>query len=271
MPVTPINVSSWEEFLDKINQDISRSNSEKEQNPGIYFSDLLFRGHSDHKWELKTTLERYTKNKSFTWDDFHNVLVATLPATDSFTNNQFSVPETMTYGNLPIPDGYDYMIYLRHHNFPTPILDWTRSVYIAAYFAFSPNECDTDPAIYTFREWTNDCKGHQVGDTVISGLGPSVRNTHKRHHIQQCEYTICYAEERDSSQPSSIRKRTYMPHEDGNFSECYNILNKYILPRSERSKIMSMLDQMNINAFTLLGNEEGLASMLAYREIDKRT
>src|SRR5579871_975887 len=32
--------------------------------------------------------------------------------------------------------GYDYMAYLRHHGFPSPLLDWTRSPYVAAFFAF---------------------------------------------------------------------------------------------------------------------------------------
>jgi hypothetical protein len=39
-----------------------------------------------------------------------------------------------TFGRTP---GYEYMAYLRHHGFPSPLLDWTRSPYIAAYFAFS--------------------------------------------------------------------------------------------------------------------------------------
>jgi hypothetical protein len=61
------------------------------------------------------------------------------------------------------------------------------------------------------------------------------------------------------------KTRAYHPHDSANFGYDYNLCKKYILPSSERTKVLNKLDQMNINAFSLFGNEEGLMDMLAWR------
>jgi hypothetical protein len=264
-----INVESWKDLEDHIQRVKDKLNDKKSKNGGIYVSPLLFRGQANSEWGLKTTLERFVENKkcrqNFTWHEYYNILESLLPATDVFTNQKYILPE-FKYDRTPVPTGYDLMIYLRHHGFPSPLLDWTRSLHVAAFFAFLTAEKGKDPAIFTYQEDLGEGKGQLVGQTEIHHLGSYVRNTHKRHFLQQCEYTICYQETR--SKDNSIEKRTYKTHDSANFNEEQDRLCKYIIPYSEREKIMEKLDSININAFTLFGNEEGLANMLAYREIE---
>jgi FRG domain len=52
---------------------------------------------------------------------------------DSLKNyDGFSI--ALDFKGLP---AYDLLIYTRHHGFPSPLLDWTRSAYIAAFFTFA--------------------------------------------------------------------------------------------------------------------------------------
>ena len=99
------------------------------------------------------------------------------------------------------------------------------------------------------------------------GLGPYVQ-THKRHFIQQCEYTICRRLDGDDY--------IYANHEEASYTdEIRNIVRqdkliKYLIPTSERSKVLNKLDFMNINSYSLFINEESLMATLAYQEIEKR-
>ena len=116
----------------------------------ITFETPLFRGHADSSWKLESTLERKTNNlqihryyqnvlsiksqyESFSdknWESGINVqqlctregLVSTFKEIDDLAND------------LPY---LQFLAHLRHHGYPSPLLDWTKSPYFAAYFAFS--------------------------------------------------------------------------------------------------------------------------------------
>lgn len=109
-----ITVDSWEEFK------VWASRVRREG-----FS--WFRGHGDCRFSLSTTLHRAGRYRLERYCNEHLV--------------QFvSHAETVLKTRFSLSDGDDYSTILglaQHHGLPTPMLDWTDSPYVAAFFAFS--------------------------------------------------------------------------------------------------------------------------------------
>jgi hypothetical protein len=188
-------LNCWEEFENEVSAIFLDIESRRKQTI-FHVSHPLFRGHAKESWKLKTTLERYSE-KVYSITDFYEILLSVKPAVASFTSKSWNLDPKLRidekyYGP---PPGYDFMIYLRHHGFPSPLLDWSRSPYIAAFFAFQPRleKDESNIAIYVFVEYyerSEKVSPRRADYAHIIGLGPYVQ-THKRHFIQQCEYTIC--------------------------------------------------------------------------------
>lgn len=258
-----VELKSWDHFkktVEALYEDTSIGTIE-------YKSQPLFRGHSDSHWGLMTTLER-SQTEPFSFIEYFQLVLSVQAEIETFTGQNWAIPEfndlrgySENYDNLwkPFP-AYEYFVYLRHHGFPSPLLDWSASPYIAAFFAYS-NETDAkDVAIYCFQERLDFGKFSSSDKPHIKSLGPRVKS-HKRHFLQQSHYTIC-ANFKDAGW-------FYGPHED-----VFNLgminqdrLTKYILPASERRKILADLNLYNISAFSLFQNEEALLETLSLREL----
>lgn len=259
-----IDLDSWDAFEKSLPSFFDKWNKRKKEKHPIVISTPLFRGQSNSSWNLQTTLERFT-NRTFDEHDYYRTIRGVKPAVVSLTQKEWDLPEFREDRIVPVPTGYEFMVYLRHHGFPSPLLDWTRSPYVAAFFAFrSPQEPESKRvAIYSFVEYPEGVRGYCAGSPIVHGLGPYVE-THKRHYVQQCEYTVCVKEVAD--------KRVYCSHEaafNDNSSE-QGALTKYTLPASERRKVLKNLQRMNVTAFSLFGIEESLMETLAYQEIEDK-
>jgi FRG domain len=262
------DLNSWEELLDAVEslRDIRRTTSQHYQVPT---SPLLYRGQADHEWKLESTLERrVTFPHSFS--SYFRVISMVKPQIEAFTANRWNLSPLPTlhrwadkYDNLKLKDfpGYEFMIYLRHHGFPSPLLDWSRSLYVAAYFAFSRVAAGR-AAIFMYWEDTGVGKASSSNSPQIKSFGPYVR-AHHRHFNQQSVYTISASFETGEWQ--------YTPYEQSPMSYELTLqdkLYKFTLPTKERPRVLAILDSMNVNAFSLFGSEDALAETLALRELD---
>jgi len=272
-----INLNSWEEFEEQL----KRLENERLQKKSS--SKFLYRGQEEHNWKLLTTLERlerYEKER-LSLVQYHHLISVVKPQIESFTGLNWNIlkyPEGIKkwLKDNVIPDAfgwstefqgtYSYMAYLRHYGFPSPFLDWTRSPYIAAYFAFrKTSPCQNKVSIFIYLESTSNI-GLKCGSNnkpYIRRFGPYVK-TDRRHFLQQSQYTICIILEGNEWR--------YVPHEEA-FARCdpnQDVLWKFNIPSSERLKVLKLLESYNINALSLFGSEESLMETMTLREIQLR-
>jgi hypothetical protein len=256
------NLSSWKEFKRELS--VVQAEHEKLRGPDV--TPLLFRGQPNACWLLETTLDR--RRGQLRVSDYYQVIGRIKPEIESMTRVEWPLPEfpeidkllqgyenfnnALSFGGWP---GYAFMAYLRHHGFPSPLLDWTRSQFIAAFFAFR-GATASRVAIYALSRPRFHLTGSQMTNVIYPG--PYV-TTHRRHILQQSQYSfaVTYDVEWKFASYNSAFDKT--PHQQGT-------LWKLTVPVSEAVEVFRELEQHNLNAFSLFGSEESLMETLANRE-----
>jgi hypothetical protein len=254
----PIN--SWADFEDEINTLFNDAKGLKEKNKPYVISDPIFRGQSNAQWKIQTTLER-THKKMYSLKEYYLLMKKMQIYFESFSKGSWTIPDFEEPKQMFWPKiaGLDFMVYLRHHNFPSPLLDWTRSPYIAAFFAFNSIHITKDVSIYVYLANVYPVQTYWEKEPVIASIGPYIK-THARHHLQQCDYTVCLKEMSNTL--------FYCSYEDVfNIRNNQNILLKFNLSQTLQKEFLKKLDLMNINAYSLFASDEGLCNTLSNREL----
>jgi len=232
---------------------------------------VLFRGLADQEWALKTTLER-TTDKKLTVDGYMVRASLVSNEIESVTGRNWGIPDIpelweeirqrqrQFHTHLPC---YDYLVYLRQHGFPSPLLDWTASPYVAAYFAFCDQRKSERAVVYAFIEMPGGGKSGIDCAPRISQFGPYV-TTDSRHFAQKSWYTTATLWDKESE------KHVFCPHSEV-FDlgvENQDVLIKITIPTSDRARVLEELDDYNINHYTLFQTEDALVRALGIREFD---
>lgn len=235
---------------------------------------ILFRGQQNSMWGLKTTLERKTEEN---FSVSHYLLFATRSSheVESYTGVKWNLPDfpeiareiqerQSVYGAyLPC---YDYLVYLRHHGYPSPLLDWTESPYIAAYFAMCETVQDEKSvAIYAYIDTINGGKSVETKKAKIDLQGPFV-STDKRHFAQKAWYTIASRWSEETNQHIFCSHQEIFDNPEIN----QDVLIKITIPINDRKLALKELNDYNINHFTLFQSEDSLIKTLSMKDFDAR-
>ena len=284
MKITPstkfdLEANTFEEYEQRIKEIRTRLSVLNKCSNCSHVSDLLFRGHRDASWKLETSLERQPRNSNrddnLGVTEYYEKILGIQSRVESLADQSWKLQPfceyrkglvTNTPHNFLVNNAadehmemYRYFAYLRHHNFPSPLLDWTQCEYMAAFFAFRHvDKCAKKVAVYLFLEYAGSGKSGIRQIPHIQGLGHNV-TVHPRHNIQKAEYTICTA--KVTLPGAGNAKWLYAEHDKARCVQTdsaegrQDLLWKIELPFCSKEDFSTRLDAMGINEDGLFKTE----------------
>lgn len=235
---------------------------------------ILFRGQADSEWPLTTTLERASGN-TWTIRSYCSAVQGCSAEIQSFTDKIWPLPrydelikeldETFHPRRPHIPF-YEYIVYLRQHSFPSPLLDWTSSPYIALFFALADKSNYKKCAVFVYVETPQGVKATSGGSPQIDVQGPYIR-THKRHFLQKAWYTIATCANSQTKDHEFLKHDQVFETKGSSIVE-QDVLVKIEIPTQLRMEMLDHLDYYNINYFSLFQTEDSLMKAIARKDVE---
>jgi hypothetical protein len=232
----------------------------------------VFRGQAHADWQLNTSLERLTLTIS--------AENAETKMTTEFQRRAHHYPEA-----VPLPESVlDWLALMQHYGAPTRLLDFTRSPYVAAYFALEATDDRSSCAIWAVDEvWCRNSARRCLEQTDVEAkvlplyCDFSNPSTFERFVMAgSCRFVVPVEPFRLHQRMTAQQGLFLCPGEvDATFMEnlgallptgkSARVVRKIVIPGAERAAALQDLNLMNISRSTLFPGIEGLARSLSHR------
>lgn len=256
------------------------------QSPPFNDERWAFRGHSKLSWRLQPTIERLANEQHIS------------PHVERYVEREFKRRAHHYLSDLPRDDDdLEWIALMQHHGAPTRLLDWTRSAYVAAFFAAeSADLVDPKPTPLAspkksepFVMWAVDWENLRSEALYMLGLSApdcdknlsSRENFRKIYRDEQPEglYLTAPVQPYRMNERLTIQQGLFLcPNHPligferslKSLLHCANkrsgtnvrSLYKLIIEPSARLDVLGMLNKMNINSATLYPGLDGFARSL---------
>ncbi|MGJ8696055.1 MAG: FRG domain-containing protein [Verrucomicrobiaceae bacterium] len=258
----------WNEFKEAVADELPTTTKWSLSN-GNKKGRMLFRGQEDESWSLKTTLER-ANGREKDLLSYARTCLSAKRYMGSILSKDFGLEQSeKTIDCKPFEKfpNLELSVYLRHHGFPSPLLDWTESPFVAAYFALAANpNSSSDAAIFGYRPFEEVTLGesgryYSQLDSDIWTVGPWIE-THERHVAQLCQYTCCISTDEDNCEFSSHQEifSKFLQEETPQKNHF-----KWVIDSSERHTAIADLFNMNITPYSLFRTQDAAAKTAAMK------
>lgn len=231
------------------------------------YRDWVYRGHSDLKWELESSLFR-----------LFNDISSILPKSRKFAKNKHEIELIRVFKSQahlflnylpPKNKSLEWLSLMQHYGTPTRLLDMTFSPYVAAYFAL--HEGHEDCCIYALKHsYFKEIDLEHFGTTNYKD------KLLKKDQRGVKSFFIPYEPEMKNERIVSqqgvflIASTNYETYGEiiSNYEFDKKSGVKYILKKDIRFEGLKKLRLMNISAATLFPGIEGFCKSLKFQVID---
>lgn len=258
-----IKLNDWKQFVDYVYQDL------------LEYEKYVWRGQRCEDWGLVPTIDRLIQNRKVSRINHYDFQKQHL--------ENFKLAARGRRGTNPtqINDENDWWALGQHHGLATPLLDWTKSPFVAAFFAFIETDTPQTPhrAIFALHQPTiervasikcdeiNEQRRKQREESIktgkpLSGLSAVMANDEAPPELifirpfsdenqRLLNQNGLFTRSMTSKPIESWVSNSHLPNDND------MTLIKFLIPDTEREKCLQTLNRMNINPLSLFPDLSG--------------